>query len=96
MAVPKSDTGELASLERRQDLSEEPASAVALLESDRDSVVRALPNEALSKLCKLVFERLVVKAQGTSHYREAWIEGYEFTSEFAELVALSTPMMGRR
>lgn len=62
------------------------------LESDLDSVVRALPNEALSKLCKLVFERLVVAAQGTSRHREACIEGYKFTSDFAELVALSTPM----
>ncbi len=89
-------TRQLASLEQRQDLGEELAKAVALLESDLDSVVRALPYEALSKLCKLVFERLVVKAQGTSHHREAWIEGYKFTSDFAELVALSTPMVGLR
>ena len=66
------------------------------LESDLDSVVRALPNEALPKLCKLVFERLVVAAQGTSRHREAWIEGYKFTSDFAELVALSTPMVEQR
>ena len=86
----------LASLEHRQELGEELAQAVALLESDLEAVVHNLPDQTSSKLYKLVFRRLTVIAQGTSHHRESWIEAYEFTPDFADLVAHSTQMVGRR
>ena len=87
---------QLAALEQREQLGAELAKAVALLEADLETVVQALPDEALSKLSRLIFKRMTVDAEGASHHRRGWIAAYEFTPELAELVALSMPMVGLR
>ena len=64
-----------------------------LLESDLGEVVKALPDEALSKLCRLVFGKVTVEAEGNSHRRESWVAAYGFSPEFADSIAHSTQMV---
>jgi site-specific DNA recombinase len=84
---------QLEALRGRRELSGELATAVALLSDNMGWVIETLPDEALSKLCKLVFRRVVVGVSGSSHRKGSWIEAYEFTPEFADLVAHSTQMV---
>ena len=87
---------QLAALNQREELSGDLAQAVALLEADLESLVKALPNEAMSKLCKLIFRKVSVEAQGPNHQRDCWVQRYEFTPDFSDLIAHSTRMVELR
>ena len=86
-------TRQLESGKQREELKGELVQAVMLLESDLGAIVKALPDEALTKLCRLVFGKVTLEAEGSSHHREAWVAAYAFSPEFADLVAHSTRMV---
>ncbi len=76
-----------AAVGRRQ-MGTELAAAVRVLEGEGLAArIARLPDPALQRLCRLVFRRLTFTGTGRGHHRVGAVDAYEFTPEFADLVA---------
>ena len=83
----------LAALDRNRESTVEIAQALQLVETDLAELLEHAPDEQLARLCRLVFRTLSIEATGVAKERKSQIVGYEFTAEFADLLAAqpSTP-----
>ena len=83
----------LASLDRNRESTAEIAQALQVVEADLTELLENAPEPQLARLCRLVFRAFSVEATGVAKGRKARIESYEFTPEFADLLAAhsSTP-----
>jgi hypothetical protein len=69
-------------------LRTEIAAATRLLEGEGLAArVALLPDQALQRLSRLIFRRLVFDGVGRGHNRVCHVERYEFTPEFADFLA---------
>src|SRR4029453_14817354 len=72
----------------RKEIRAEIASAARLL--DGEGLAARFPllsDQALQRLCRLIFRRLVFDGTGRGHHRVCHVERYEFTPEFADFLA---------
>jgi len=76
----------LATLHRNRESTAEIASALKLVECDLGQLLQSAPEPQLARLCRLVFRSFSVEVD-VANGRSAWIAGYEFTPEFADLLA---------
>ncbi len=76
----------LAALHRNRESTAEIARALQLVEADLAGLLESAPEPQLARLCRLVFRSFSVEVD-MAHGREARIAGYEFTPEFADLLA---------
>lgn len=80
----------LAALQRNRESTAEIARALELVQSDLGQLLDTAPEPQLARLCRLVFRSFSVDV---ANGRSPTIGGYEFTPEFADLLAAraSTP-----
>ena len=83
----------LAALDRNRESTAEIAQALQLVEADLRELLENAPEPQLARLCRLTFRAFTVEATGVAKERKAKIVSYEFTAEFADLLAAqsSTP-----
>ena len=76
----------LASLERNRESTAEITQALQLVEADLSQLLENAPDAQLARLCRLVFRSVSIDAAVTKG-RKPTIQSYEFTPEFADLLA---------
>jgi len=76
----------LATLHRNRESTAEIARALDLVQSDLGQLLENAPEPQLARLCRLVFRSFSVEVE-VANGRTARIAGYEFTPEFADLLA---------
>ena len=76
----------LATLHRNRESTAEIAAAIKLVECDLSQLLEQAPDAQLARLCRLVFRSFSVEVD-VANGRSASIAGYEFTPEFADLLA---------
>jgi len=81
----------LANLDRNQEASTEIAEALRLVEGDLSDLLENAPDIQLQRLCQLVFRSFSIEGEGIAKQRKGKLVAYEFTPEFQELLAASTP-----
>lgn len=77
----------LAAAGTRKEMRTEVAAAARLLQGEGLAArVALLPDQALQRLCRLIFRRLVFDGIGRGPNRVCHVEQYEFTPEFADFL----------
>jgi DNA invertase Pin-like site-specific DNA recombinase len=76
-----------AALERRRETTSEVADALRLVQTDLGQLLAGAPDQLLTRLVRLIFRWFTVESVHVNEHKPPRIGDYEFTPEFADLLA---------